>query len=64
MMVRLNCNSTSNEIENKYSALKFEIYKHSLIISFCDQFGTIIDESEISSDDAIKLAKTIITITN
>ena len=63
MNLQINCVSTTHEsVENKYQAIKFDISKHCLIISFCDCFGKEITGSEISIEDAKKLAKIITTI--
>jgi hypothetical protein len=61
--LQIACISTSHEIvKNEYKILKFDIHKRSLIISFCDCFGTEITASEISIEDAKELSKLLLTI--
>jgi hypothetical protein len=62
MEIKINCNVTEYEInpDKKYQTLEFSITKHALIISFCDCFGTEITASEISIEDARKLANIIL----
>lgn len=63
MNLQINCVSTNYEsVENKYQAIKFDISKHCLIISFCDCFGTEITSSEISIEDAKTLSKLLLTV--
>jgi hypothetical protein len=44
----------------KYDKNVFYLNKDAIVISFCDTDDTVIDQSEMTIDDAIRLAKLIL----
>jgi predicted transcriptional regulator len=62
MILTIECNATEYNVlppkENEKNI--FAITEKAVVISFCDSKEKVIEQSEISSEDAIKLAKFIL----
>ena len=64
MYINVNCDVTEYNIkpDKNYEKVKFTICEHSLIIEFCDFYENVLNQSEISIEDAKQLSKLLLTI--
>jgi hypothetical protein len=64
MYINVNFEVTEYNIKpaKNYEKVKFTIWEDSLIIEFCDFGENVLNQSEISIEDAKKLSKLLLTI--